>query len=559
MFLHKKLVRIGTLLSLALAASMAHGQLKSELYVSGLTLPVAIVQDPTDATKQYVVEQRASNVGRIRVVLNGVLQPTPFLSISPVATGNEQGLLGLALAPDFATSGNFYVNYTDSAGATRVERYTRSTSNPLIADPATKLLIITIAQPFDNHNGGNLNFGDDGYLYMGMGDGGNGNDPGNRAQTVTNMLLGKMLRLDPTRDDFPADPNKNYGIPPTNPFVGRVGDDEIWALGVRNPWRWSFDSITRLGTGGLWINDVGQSAREEIDFAKMGVGGQNYGWRVMEGFQNTGLGGLSTDYPTLTPPIYDYDRTFGQSTTGGFVYRGVQLGPEFWGRYFYADYVAGKVWSLAVSYDGSGNATVSGNVEHTAALGGTGTTGNVSSFGLDAAGELFFLNYGGGKVYRIRPLNRVWMTDMTADQGLPVSGQALRYLVAADGNLAVIGQNVAGSREQAAHFQGGVKVGFLTDQMSATQLNLTVVANVTGATGVGLQVLLKNWSTGNFDVVGTGSLSTSQQTFNFSGISASTYRRADGRIEMLTRGDVFVPSYSSRVALGVDQVRIQAS
>lgn len=537
------------LLCLFLLSPKANAQLRAETYVpDGQGSFVGIVQDPTNPHRQFLLNQYNRDAGhKINVVEDGVLKPTPFLANIWV-TGDEGGLLGLAFAPDYAVSGNFYV--CSVANGTLVRRFTRSLLDPSIADPNSEKYILT-TNAGDFHNGGNIQFGDDGYLYIGLGDHG----ATHFAQVITNNLAAKMLRIDPNRDDFPSDPLQNYGIPASNPFVGKVGDDEIWAFGLRNPWRWSIDLKSHLGTGGLWIGDVGSSFREEIDYQPSGSSGQNFGWSAMEGFLPTIFGGVNKDYPVLTPPLFDYDRTIGGCIIGGFVYRGVELGPEYWGRYFYGDFISHKIWSVAVSYDALGQVTVSDRIDHTDSLGGTEGVGWLLSFGEDANGEWFYANYG---VRRIRAYQRVWMTDMAADQGLLVSGGTLRHLVVPDGNMTVIGQNVTGSRDQAANFRGGVKVGFMTDQMKATQLHITVSAQATGASGVGLRVLLKNWKSGEFESVGTGSLSTNQHLFDFTDIPAAPYRREDGRIEMITRGEAQVPLGSSRVAFGLDQVRIRA-
>ncbi|MEO5739377.1 MAG: PQQ-dependent sugar dehydrogenase, partial [Vicinamibacterales bacterium] len=252
-----------------------------------------------------------------------------------------------------------------------------------------------ISQPFANHNGGHLAFGPDGYLYIGLGDGGSGNDPDHRAQNP-NELLGKMLRIDVNVPDSNA---FGYTIPSDNPFVGASSArDEIWAFGLRNPWRYSFDDVTRGGTGALVIGDVGQNRREEIDYEPRGAGGRNYGWRNREGT----LPNVTTRqlFSSATEPIFDYGRSDGISVTGGFVYRGTRLGASNRGRYFFADY-SGRVWSLALTIDPSGEARASDRREHTAELGGTAMLGTISSFGVDADGELSVVNHSAGRIVRI--------------------------------------------------------------------------------------------------------------------------------------------------------------
>jgi hypothetical protein len=398
----KRLAALAVLLAF-IASFPAHSQsgLRVVEYASGLSLPVAIVQDPTNAAVQFVVEQR----GRIRVVNGGTVLPTDFLDLrSAVLYGGEQGLLGLAFAPDYASTGRFFVNFTGPAGDIVIARYRRS-ADPLVADPSSRFDLRFGGLPFiphptySNHNGGNLAFGPDGYLYIGTGDGGSGNDPSHNAQNPT-QLLGKMLRIS---INVPDTHPSGYVVPPDNPFSqgGLPGVlPEIWAFGLRNPWRYSFDDVSRGGTGALIIGDVGQGAYEEVDYEPRGRGGRNYGWRNREGAHDN-VTTLPPAYLPLTDPIYDYPRSEGQTITGGFVYRGTALGPSFVGRYFFADYVAGRLWSIGLSIAGNGEATASGLVDHTAEVGGVAVLGNISSFGVDSRGELLVLNYAAGRVFRL--------------------------------------------------------------------------------------------------------------------------------------------------------------
>jgi glucose/arabinose dehydrogenase len=386
-----------------LLASDLSAQLRTLVYASGFSSPVAIVQDPTDAAVQVVVQQG----GRIRTVRAGAVAATDFLDLSAAVTsGGEQGLLGLAFAPDYATSRRFYVNFTNRQGHTVVARFRRS-DDALVADANSRFDLrwnggggeAFVAQPYSNHNGGHLAFGPDGYLYVGLGDGGSGNDPEHRAQNPSE-LLGKMLRIDvgvPDNDPI------GYRIPEDNPFAaGRpvAARGEIWAFGLRNPWRYSFDDPGRGGTGALVIGDVGQSAWEEVDYEPRGAGGRNYGWRNREGAHDN-VTSRGVAYGPLTDPIFEYDRSAGQSITGGYVYRGTALGAAFRGRYLFADYVQGRVWSLALATDGGGEARASDLIEHTAELGGRTQLGQVSSFGVDAQGELFIVNISQGRILRI--------------------------------------------------------------------------------------------------------------------------------------------------------------
>ena len=403
---HPTATRVGLATALAVLllagiAAPASAQLGSRVYASGFSSPVAFVQDPVDRSVQFVVEQN----GTIRTVRSGAPLPTAFLDLTrAVAAGGERGLLGLAFAPD-AASGRFFVNFTNPAGDTVVARY-RRLADPLIADAGSRFDLrwngtggaAFIAQPFANHNGGNLVFGPDGFLYIGLGDGGSGNDPAHRAQNP-GELLGKMLRIDVNVPDAHA---TGYQIPADNPFsrAGPAGvRAEIWAFGLRNPWRYSFDDPGRGGTGALVIGDVGQDRWEEVDYQPANRGGRNYGWRNREGAHDN-VTSQPPAYLPLTDPIHEYDHSAGASITGGFVYRGRALGAAYQGRYFFAD-LNGRVWSIAFSVDGSGEARASDLTEHTSELGGLARLGNISSFGVDSDGELYIVSYSNGTILKV--------------------------------------------------------------------------------------------------------------------------------------------------------------
>ena len=383
-------------------ALVGQDRLRARVYASGFTSPVALVQDPLDRAVQFVVEQ----AGRIRVVRNGTVLAADFIDLrSSVLAGGERGLLGMAFAPD-AQSRRVFVNFTNRSGDTVVARFHRS-DNPLVADSTSRLDLrwggpngsAVVAQPFSNHNGGHLAFGPDGYLFIGLGDGGSGDDPEHRAQNPSE-LLGKMLRIDVNVPDGHA---TGYQIPPDNPFgPGRAiaARQEIWAFGLRNPWRYSFDDPSRGGSGAMLIGDVGQSGFEEIDYEPPGRGGRNYGWRNREGAHDH-VTSRPPLYLPLVDPIHEYPRSVGQSVTGGYVYRGRALGSSHVGRYFFADYAAGRVWSIALAIDGQGEARATGLIEHTAELGGFGVLGNISSFGLDADGELYIVSHNRGTILSI--------------------------------------------------------------------------------------------------------------------------------------------------------------
>ncbi len=383
---------------------------------SGLTLPVYATAPPGD-DRLFIVEQRGTgNRGRIKILKNGVVLPKAFLTTGVLATGNEQGLLGLAFAPDYATSGKFYIHYNDSAGTTRLARYTVS-ANPDTANPVGTV-IYSVAQPFSNHNGGWIAFGPDGYLWMGLGDGGSANDPGDRAQNL-NVPLGKMLRFDVSGALAVGAPD--------NPFFGpTTGLDEIWAFGLRNPWRDSFDRLT----GDLIIGDVGQDAIEEIDFAPASQSqgkGWNYGWRCYEG-SSVRLSSLTTPCGSCTNPscvfhfpAFEYNHTLGRcSVTGGYVYRGCAI-PDLQGTYFLADYCGNQIYSGRFV-----NGLLTGVTDRAAELDPPGTVsiGTVTSFGEDSKGELYIVDQG-GEIFKIVPRTGVAESDMPTLRVATVSGDSL--------------------------------------------------------------------------------------------------------------------------------------
>lgn len=343
---------------------------------SGLAFPLFLTSPPGDNARLFVVEK----TGRIRIVKNGSLVATPFLDVSSkVSNGSEQGLLGLAFHPGYASNGRFVVNYTDTSGDTRISVFQVS-ANPDVADPASEQIVLTIDQPYSNHNGGMVAFGPDGKLYIGMGDGGSGGDPQGNGQN-RNALLGKILR-------FELSATGQLSVPSDNPFVGQPGiRPEIWSYGVRNPWRFSFDRQTR----DFYMADVGQNAREEIHLSTSAVQfgrALNYGWNRMEGSACYSPSS-GCNQSGLTLPVLDYGHSDGCSITGGYVYRGQDV-PALQGLYFYADYCDGWVRS----FRWNGNA-VTEQREWPALKPG----GQVSSFGEDARGELYVMT-AGGKVFR---------------------------------------------------------------------------------------------------------------------------------------------------------------
>jgi len=342
--------------------------------VGGLSQPVRVTNAGDGSGRLFIVEKP----GRIRIHKNGTLLTTPFLDISSsVSKGSEQGLLGLAFHPAYETNGRFYINYTNSGGDTVIREYRRSSTNPDRANGSSGRTILVIDQPYSNHNGGNIAFGPDGYLYAGTGDGGSAGDPGNRAQSTSSML-GKMLRIDVDGTSG----SRQYRIPSSNPYVGRTGLDEIWSRGLRNPWGWSFDRAT----GALWIGDVGQNRYEEINRSAATSSGAgraaNYGWRVMEARScYSPSSGCNTSGKVL--PITYYSHSFGCSVTGGNVYRGSAY-PILHGGYFFGDYCSGRIWSISAAA-----ASPASRVQH------LDTSLLISSFGESESGELYLTDLGG--------------------------------------------------------------------------------------------------------------------------------------------------------------------
>ena len=340
---------------------------------SGFLSPLGL-QVPNDGTNRlFVLEQG----GKIRIIQNGVLLKTPFLDLSAIVqTGGEEGLLGMAFHPQYQQNGRFFLNYTqinNNQLQSITAEYHVSANDPNRADPNGHL-ILAVDKPFPNHNGGQLAFGPDTFLYIGLGDGGSEGDPLKNGQNLT-TLLGKILRID-------IDSGSPYVIPPDNPFVNSPPDrGEIWAYGLRNPWRFSFDTRT----GALFAGDVGQDAWEEIDIIKKGL---NYGWNIMEG-KHCYPPGSQCDMTGLTLPIAEYPHPIGEAVMGGFVYRGTAI-PALQGIYIFGDYIGGQIWGLRQVSPGKWSPGL---------LLSTGTA--ISSFGKDASGELYALDYTNGILYKI--------------------------------------------------------------------------------------------------------------------------------------------------------------
>ncbi len=350
-------------------------RLELEMVADGLQAPVAIANAGDGTGRLFVLEK----AGTVRVVRDGAVSATPFLDIRGRvgAGGNEQGLLGLAFHPDYAANGLFFVNYTDRGGDTMVARFSVG-DDPELADPDSELVVLTQAQPAGNHNGGHLAFGPDGYLYIGLGDGGAAGDQFGNGQNGATWLAA-MLRLDVDTEPF--------ALPPDNPFlVSSAVRGEIWAIGLRNPWRYSFDRLT----GDLYIADVGQNKYEEVHFQPVGsTGGENYGWPILEGSHCYPEDNGQCNMTGLELPVVEYDHSQGCSITGGYVYRGSAY-PALYGVYLFGDYCSGRIWGLA--RDAAGVWQVAELAQQDFRL---------SSFGEGEDGELYLVAMDQGKLYRL--------------------------------------------------------------------------------------------------------------------------------------------------------------
>jgi glucose/arabinose dehydrogenase len=358
-----------------------------EEVVTGLEQPTTVVSAADGSNRLFVTQK----TGLARIVQDGSVLDTPFLDLTgAVSTASEQGLLGLAFHPQYAENGRFFVNYTREDGDTVISEFAVS-GDPNVAAADSERVLLIIPQPYANHNGGQLAFGPDGYLYIGMGDGGDGGDPEENGQDPS-TLLGSMLRIDVDVDVDNGDP---YAVPEDNPFVGdESAAPETWAYGLRNPWRFSFDRET----GDLWIADVGQNAFEEVNRQPAdSTGGENYGWDITEGSscfneENAGIPLETCDREGLTGPVLEYPRSEGQSVTGGYVYRGEAI-PSLNGFYVFGDYASGTIWGAAAQ-EGGGYASTE--------LLEAGFP--VVTFGEDEAGELYVADFG-GTLYRFAPGN----------------------------------------------------------------------------------------------------------------------------------------------------------
>ena len=375
-------------------------------HVATIRFPVAMAAPPDDPSRMLV----ALRPGQIHELTSTGVNPAPLLDLAPhVSTFGDGGLLGVAYAPDYATSRHLYVYYTQVDTHDGVlARYTLTADGHGVV-AGSQHVVWRYPRPADGHNGGWIGFGADGDLYLSSGDGGTyvSPDPPGRAQNLSDPC-GKIHRIDPSGDDFPDDPDRNFRVPSSNPFSAQAGAlPQVWAYGLRNPWRCSFDRLTH----DLWIADVGHEQWEEIDWEPAGgVGGRNYGWKCMEGPVCTGYGGCVCPSAEITPPVWSYDHSVGCSISGGYVYRGSAI-PSLYGRYFFADWCTGHVYSVVPTASGVGDL-----VDHTTAFSPSGQPppAGVANFGEDADGELYVCNHSTGEIFKIIP----WRCGMADIAGL---------------------------------------------------------------------------------------------------------------------------------------------
>lgn len=510
---------VGSLIFLTKAANLS---VSLQSFATGLSAPTDIANSGVAGDSRLFVTQKT---GQVRIIRSdGTVVATPFLDIDSIVgtTANERGLLGVAFHPSYASNGYFFVTYTNNNGDIELSRFTRSAGNPDLADANSRKLIITVAHPnFTNHNGGGVHFGPDGYLYMTLGDGGSGGDPNGNGQN-TNVLLGKMLRLD-------INTTAAYAIPSSNPFAGGGGRGEIWAYGLRNPWRFSFDRQT----GDLFIADVGQNNYEEIDFQPAGAaGGRNYGWRCYEGVQpyNTSGCGAQSSYSS---PITTYDHTSSRcSVTGGYVYRG-SLYPTMRGYYIYADYCSGHLYTIQQVGGNGWNQELQGQF-----------SASISSFGEDINGELYAADLGSGTIFRVRtPTGSTDTTAPTVSLTAPTAGASVTGTVAisatatdnvgvskvdfmVDGNL--VNTDTASPYTynwNSATVANGSHTITAVATDAANNSRTSTVITVTSTNG---STLPAPWQSSDIGTVGlAGSAAYSSGTFNVQASGANIYGTSD--------------------------------
>ncbi|HAE35549.1 MAG TPA: hypothetical protein DCG22_07135 [Bacteroidetes bacterium] len=432
--------------------SMAQPIIDLELITTGFNEPVDIASAGDE--RLFIVSRH----GTIEILYPD-LSVSTFLDIDDRvgSGGGEQGLQGLVFHPDYASNGFFYVNYTDTLGDTHISRFSVSAGDPDLADPDSELLLIYADQPANNHNSGDLNFGPDGYLWLCTG---NGGGPANGNAQDTTSILGKVLRID-------VDGGSPYAIPADNPFIGEPGVDEMWALGLRNPWRFSFDRLT----GDLWIADVGGAIKEEVNFRPVSSGGgENYGWQCYEASYQSALCDTSIDF---TFPIFEYNHnpfTGGYAITGGFVYRGNAY-PHLYGYYTTIDYVTGNAWAL--HSDGMGGwlvDTLGFLVDH------------ITSFGEDQNGEIYACEKDAGNIYRLKDLcgSFALTSDITDETALGVSDGSIDLTVTGGNAPYSISWSTGASSEDLSGLSADTYTVTVTDDLGCVQTGVYEVAQLCG-------------------------------------------------------------------------------
>lgn len=529
-----------SLMALA-GGSWAQLQLRNIVPVgTTISLPVAMIQHPGLPNTMLIIQQR----GKIRPITYNPGTDTysvgaDFLDLTGTVSvsGDERGLLGLAFHPGFLDPLSpgylkFYVNYTrEQTGQdpTTIVEYSCATTTSLTAVNSPRN-VMSIAQDFTNHNGGTLRFGSDGFLYIGMGDGGDANDPNNRAQTFT-TYLGKMLRINPIGDAFPADTANNYTVPAGNPFPTQgpaSNPGAMWSIGIRNPWKFSFDNWNLGGNGAMLIADVGQDAWEEINYEPVGVSGRNYGWRQYEGFSVNSLGpGPASSIPR-TDPFHVYSHSVGFAITGGYVYRGITLG-DFYGRYFFGEYVNGRMWSTLLRYNvgGTVDPTQGGDVvEHTSDM-AFPSVPLVTTIDEDAQGELYVADRN-GPIYKILPQNRIWQTSLSVDSAAGLSTTSPRPTQSRDDKVVTMFNRTPIAPTGRNKFPG-VIFNMSTDRTSLTTTNLELECRA-NIPGVVVQVQFYYWGTGQYVNVASYNISTTDALFTTNNISSSAYINASKQV-----------------------------
>jgi glucose/arabinose dehydrogenase len=532
---------------LAPIASGARERLVAAPYLEGLDLPLGLVQDPSDASIQYVPQLG----GVIRIVEDGRLLEEPFADLSEiVGEGRERGLFSIAFPPG-DRPGPLYAYFSDKLGDSVIVSIQRDSKDPRRIDLATLAPVLRVKQWSGCfHYGGAMHFGPlDGYLYISLGDGGGMNDPFNHAQNPW-VLQGKILRIDPMRDDFPNDSWRNYSIPVDNPFLD--GDPilalpEIWSFGHRNVWKWSFDDPSLLGRGGMFLADVGQDKFEEISYEPPLVGARNYGWRMFEGFSETGLDGQS--YGPLTLPIFAYGRDFGASISGGYAYRGTNLGAEFFGRYFAGDFGSGRILSLAIGYLDNGEAAAFDPRDHTEEL---GVPSDVVSVDRDAAGELYVTSLFAGTIFRIESENGVWLRGARAVEGGLIGG--LRELLAEDERFVTATPSVL--RKDGGRLPTKLEFTYRTDVEGLANVDLVARGQVSDGEAE-VWWTLWNPNAQTWDEVARFNLGTRPRTLRQSLIELAGYIDDEGRIRWRLESSAIETGGAELAVLHLDMVGIQ--